>query len=115
MTDVSPFGHEQLVVRRGSRSRLPIAVAVHSTVRGPAVGGCRVWRYPSWHEAVDDALRLSEAMSLKCAVANLAAGGGKSVIALDGDQHLDRDRRRAAPLDLGDIIADLDGVYITGE
>ena len=37
--------HEELLVRRGTRSGLYCIVAVHSTVRGPALGGCRMLRY----------------------------------------------------------------------
>ncbi|MCE0445965.1 hypothetical protein LT493_16725 [Streptomyces tricolor] len=38
--------HEQVVVRSGRRSRLPVIVAVHSTALGPAAGGLRLWHYP---------------------------------------------------------------------
>ena len=37
--------HEDLLVRRGRRSGVYCIVAVHSTARGPALGGCRMWRY----------------------------------------------------------------------
>src|SRR5262249_33534590 len=71
---------EELYVRRGQRSGLYSIVAVHSTVRGPALGGCRMWSYGDSRAAVRDALRLSRAMTLKAAVANLGLGGGKGVI-----------------------------------
>src|SRR5467141_3146703 len=74
--------HEELVIRRGTRSGLYTVVAVHSTALGPALGGCRMWRYPSGAEAARDALRLSRAMTLKAAAAGLALGGGKGVICL---------------------------------
>src|SRR5438045_2648135 len=68
--------HEELVIRRGTRSGLYTVVAVHSTALGPALGGCRMWRYPSSAEAARDALRLSRAMTLKAAAAGLELGGG---------------------------------------
>ena len=34
------FPHERVLVRRGTRSRLPIVIAVHSTTLGQAIGGC---------------------------------------------------------------------------
>ena len=80
--------HERVAIAVGERSALPVIVAVHSTVLGQAVGGCRLWRYGDWREALDDALRLSEAMTLKCALAGLPLGGGKSVIALAPDSDL---------------------------
>ena len=108
--------HERVAIAVGERSGLPVIVAVHSTVLGPAVGGCRLWRYAHWRAALDDALRLSEAMTLKCALAGLALGGGKSVIALaPGDLELTAERRRAAMLDLGDAVDAFGGSYGVGE
>jgi leucine dehydrogenase len=108
--------HERVAIAVGERSGLPVIVAVHSTALGQAVGGCRLWRYPDWRAALDDALRLSEAMTLKCALAGLALGGGKSVIALaPGDAELSPERRRAAMLDLGDAVDAFGGSYGVGE
>jgi leucine dehydrogenase len=90
-------------------------VAVHSTVRGPALGGCRMWVYEDSRAALRDALRLSRAMTYKAAVANLPLGGGKGVIMLPGAGPLGRERRRAALLDFGDTVEALGGRYITAE
>lgn len=109
------FEHEQVVVTRGARSRLPIVVAVHSTVLGQAAGGCRMWTYEDWRDGVEDALRLSEAMTWKSALADLPLGGGKSVIALSPGLHLDAARRREAMLDLGDVVESLGGRYGVAE
>ena len=107
--------HEHVSIAVGERSALPVIVAVHSTVLGHAVGGCRLWRYRDWREGLDDALRLSEAMTLKCALADLPLGGGKSVIALAPDTDLTPERRRAAMLDLGDAVDRFGGSYGVGE
>ncbi len=107
--------HERVAIAVGNRSALPVIIAVHSTVLGQAVGGCRLWRYGDWRDGLEDALRLSEAMTLKCALAGLALGGGKSVIALAPDSELDPDRRRAAMLDLGDAVDAFGGSYGVGE
>ncbi|MDX6681436.1 MAG: leucine dehydrogenase, partial [Solirubrobacteraceae bacterium] len=64
-------------MRRGARSGLFTMVAVHSTVRGPALGGCRMWHYDDARAAMRDVLRLSRAMTFKSAVAGLPLGGGK--------------------------------------
>ena len=66
--------HEELVVRRGPRSGLYVVVAVHSTMLGPALGGARLWHYRAPGDAIADALRLSEAMTLKAAAAGLDLG-----------------------------------------
>ncbi len=90
-------------------------MAVHSTARGPSLGGCRLWAYDDAWAAVGDALRLSRAMTLKAAVANLALGGGKGVIMAPADAPLPSRRRRAALLDFGDLVESLRGRYITAE
>ena len=109
------FEHERLVVTRGTRSGLTIIVAVHSTALGQAAGGCRMWRYGDWREALDDALRLSTAMTYKSALAGLPLGGGKSVIALPPDHEMTATLRRDAMLDLGDVVESLGGVYGVAE
>ena len=70
--------HEELLVRRGTRSGRYCVVAVHSTVRGPALGGCRMMRYDDSRAALRDALRLSRAMTYKSAVAGLPLGGARA-------------------------------------
>ena len=73
-------GHESLSAFSDAESGFRGFIAIHSTARGPAAGGCRMWSYASEQAAIDDALRLSRAMSFKNAVADLDLGGGKSVI-----------------------------------
>jgi leucine dehydrogenase len=103
-------------VRRGRRSGLYTIVAVHSTARGPSLGGCRMWGYADSRDAVADALRLSRAMTFKAAVADLPQGGGKGVIMRPlGTPPPQGDQRRAALLDFGDTVDILDGRYRTAE
>jgi leucine dehydrogenase len=103
-------------VRRGRRSGLFVIVAVHSTVRGPALGGCRVWHYDDSRRAVRDALRLSRAMTFKSAVAGLPLGGGKGVImAPDPVSPVRRGQRTDALRDFGETVQSLGGSYITAE
>ena len=108
--------HETLLVRRGRRSGLYTIVAVHSTARGPSLGGCRMWTYGDSRAAVRDALRLSRAMTFKSAVAGLPLGGGKGVIMLPaGHAPPEGDERRAVLLDFGETVDALDGAYVTAE
>ena len=109
-----PFEHEDLVVRRGSRSGRYVIVAVHSTVLGPALGGARLWHYPGTTDAVRDALRLARGMTFKAAAAGLALGGGKGVICAPAEPPTGQERRDLL-LDFGDLVESLGGRYITAE
>jgi len=102
-------------VRRGRRSGLNVMVAVHSTARGPALGGVRLWRYARTQDAVLDVLRLARAMSYKNAAAELPLGGGKGVIALPQGASLRGRARTAALLDFADVVDALGGRYLTAE
>jgi leucine dehydrogenase len=107
--------HEEVLVRRGRRSGLFTFVAVHSTIRGPSLGGCRMWSYDDSRAALRDVLRLSRAMTYKAAVAGLPLGGGKGVIMTPAVGRLSSERRRAALRDFGDTVEALSGRYITAE
>jgi leucine dehydrogenase len=103
-------------VRRGPRSGLPTIVAVHSTARGPSLGGCRLWRYDHVQLAIADALRLAEAMTYKAAVAGLPLGGGKGVIMVpDADALARRGARTAVLRDFAETVDALAGAYVTAE
>lgn len=107
--------HEELVIRKGRRSGAYTIVAVHSTTLGPALGGCRMWRYASSADAARDALRLSRAMTFKAAAAGLNLGGGKAVISLPPGPPPTGKARRAVLEDFGDTVAILEGDYVTAE
>ncbi|MDC3960033.1 Glu/Leu/Phe/Val dehydrogenase dimerization domain-containing protein [Polyangium jinanense] len=90
------------------RSGLRAIVALDDTTLGPAVGGVRTMRYPSSDAALADVLALARAMTRKCSLAGLDAGGGKAVVLLaDG---LDR---KAAFARLGQVVEELGGVFRT--
>ena len=55
-------------------------VGIHNINLGPALGGCRVISYKDRNSQLRDALRLSEGMTYKNALAGLKAGGGKATI-----------------------------------
>ena len=93
------------------KTGLKAIVAVHSTARGPAVGGCRMWDYASSAEALEDVLRLSKGMSYKNAVADLEMGGGKSVIIGDSRTQKTPELFRA----FGRALNTLGGCYYSAE
>jgi leucine dehydrogenase len=110
-----PSEHELMLERRGRRTGAHIIIAVHSTVLGPALGGCRLWHYASLDEAMQDALRLSSAMTLKAAAAQLPLGGGKAVVFPGPELDLAGRSREALLEDFADSVNMLDGIYITAE
>lgn len=112
---MSSDGFERVAVERGERSGRLVAVAVHSTALGPALGGARMWHYLSDAEAVADAKRLARAMTLKAAAAGLDLGGGKGVISAPPGPPPTGELRRAMLLDFGDLVESLGGDYVTAE
>jgi leucine dehydrogenase len=113
--DRATIEHETLLVRRGPRTGIHTIVAVHSTRLGPALGGCRMWHHETLEDAIEDALRLSGAMTLKAAAAGLDLGGGKSVIWLPEDSVPAGDFRGELMRDFAETVEMLGGAYITAE
>jgi leucine dehydrogenase len=114
---VSPFdemarsGHEEVLFRHDPATGLKAIIAVHSTVLGPALGGCRMYPYEREEDALDDVLRLSRGMTYKAAVAGVPLGGGKSVIL--GDPI--RDKSEALLRSFGRFVGTLHGRYTASE
>ena len=71
---------EQLLLVRDRESAATAAIAVHDTRLGPAHGGIRRWPYDDVGEALRDVAALAQAMTWKCALAGVPAGGDKAVI-----------------------------------
>jgi leucine dehydrogenase len=86
-------------------------IAIHNINLGPAVGGTRYWHYSGEHEALKDVLRLSRAMTYKCALAGVPYGGGKAVIL--GSQKAVKDDKFLKAY--GRKINLLKGGFFTGE
>ena len=103
--------HEQVIFCHDAEAGLNSIIAIHDTTLGPALGGTRMWPYKSTDDALVDVLRLSEGMTYKAAVANLALGGGKAVII--GDPR--KDKTEALLRAHGRFVNTLGGRYITAE
>jgi len=104
-------GHESLHFFNDPATGLEAIIAIHSTARGPAAGGCRHWSYLSRDAALTDALRLARGMSYKNALAGLPLGGGKAVVLRRPGAH-SRQELFAA---FGRAVDSLGGRYITAE
>jgi leucine dehydrogenase len=107
--------YEDVRVREGARSGYTVAIAVHRTVQGRALGGCRFEPYNSTAEAVADVKRLARSMTFKAAVAGLRLGGAKGVIAYPPDSPPDDYHRKLALHDFADLVDSFGGSYITAQ
>ncbi len=103
--------HEQLSFCHDPETGLRAIIAIHNTVRGPALGGCRMFPYSTEEAALRDVLRLSRGMTYKSALANLNLGGGKSVIIGSPRQ----DKTEALLEAMGRFLDQLGGRYIAAE
>ncbi len=104
-------GFEELILIHESSCGLKAAIAIHSTVLGPALGGTRMWFYGSEAEAIDDLMHLARGMSYKSAAAELPVGGGKGVII--GDPN--KDKCRELFQSYGHCVNKLNGRFYTGK
>src|SRR4051812_20431585 len=102
---------EQIVFCNDSRVGLKAIIGVHSTVLGPATGGCRMWNYESEQAALTDVLRLSKGMTYKASISGLNWGGGKAVIIGDAKKVKTREMLER----YGEFVDRLGGTYITAK
>jgi len=103
-------GHERVILVHEPRVGLRAVIALHSTALGPAVGGTRMRSYPTFDDAIVDALELSRAMTLKNAYAGLPYGGGKAVIF--GEPLAEKTPALLAAY--GQAVDELGGRFLTG-
>lgn len=106
---MTPPDPERVLELRNDAVGLRAVLVVDSTRRGPAFGGIRRVAYPDLAAATADARKLAHAMTLKCALAGLPAGGAKTAVVDDG-----RADRAAIYTALGDAIEALGGTYVAG-
>jgi len=100
---------EQVVALNDPATGLLGYIVIHDTTRGPGLGGCRLCRYETPDEALTDGIALARAMTRKCALAGLAAGGAKGVFI----NHEDITDRREMMRALGRYVDSLGGRFYT--
>ncbi len=98
---------DRLVLRHDAATDAVVLVGIHSTALGPAMGGTRMKPYPTLEDAVRDVCRLSAAMTLKQAAADLPFGGGKAVIAIPEVPARGSDAWRGLFERYGDLVEEL--------
>jgi len=101
--------HEKLIFGSDTESGLKVILAIHDTTLGPSTGGTRLTMVPE-EVAIDEALRLSYAMTFKCAIMDEPFGGSKAVVI--GDPSKPKSRKFLYAL--GDFIESLNGAFLTG-
>lgn len=111
-TLIRSWDGESVITRYDREAGAWVFIAIHSTRLGPATGGTRIRSYPEPRGALEDAIRLSEAMTLKYAVADFPRGGGKCVIDLPAE--FDWAGRRSLLLRYGTLVKSLHGTFETG-
>ena len=110
---IAGWDGEEVVVRFDEANRAWMFVGVHSTLLGPAMGGTRMKAYASPDEGLRDVLRLSGAMTLKQAAANLPFGGGKAVLAVEQVPPRGGNERSALLRSYARLVDALHGTYVT--
>ncbi len=107
--------YEEVRACCGSRSGLPMAIAVHRTVDGRSLGGLRFKAYGAPDDALADVKRLARAMTFKAAVTRLRLGGAKGVIAYPLGSPPDPELRNLALHDFAELVESFEGRYITAQ
>lgn len=100
---------EQVVAVNDPSTGLLGFIVLHDTGRGPGIGGCRLHAYPDAATALADGIALAQAMTRKCALAGLNAGGAKGVFI----DHPGITDRKAMLRALGRFVEGLAGRFYT--
>ena len=103
------LGYGDAYIHHDASVNLTAIIALHNTQLGSAIGGCRCLTYQDFDAALNDALKLGHAMTLKAAIHSLAHGGGKAVIL--APEHIED--RGAFFARFGRFVNQLSGQYIT--
>jgi len=106
--DIKVKGYERVVHATNDTTRLDCILAIHNTKLGPALGGVRSWEYNGLEDQKRDALRLSEAMTLKNSICGINFGGGKAALNL-------KNVKKTPDLyqSYGEVVELLKGQYLT--
>ena len=101
--------HEQLIFGYDQKTGLKVVLAIHDTTLGPSTGGIRMADV-SEEKAIEEALRLSYAMTFKNAIIDEPFGGSKAVVI--GNPNKDKTKEYLHAV--GDFIESLRGAFLTG-
>ena len=103
------FSHEKVYYYEDPKVGIKSLIAIHDSVKGPAIGGCRFRQYDSFDAGLTDVLRLSKGMTDKNNIAQIPFGGGKAII-------FQQDQKSEALLEsFATFLNLLQGAYISAE
>ena len=108
INEISVKGYEKVIHATNESTKLDCIISIHNTKLGPALGGVRSWEYNSFDEQKTDALKLSQAMTLKNSVCGINFGGGKAALNLKGIKKTPELYRSYA-----EVVEILKGDYLT--
>ncbi len=111
LEEIFVSGYEKVIKVSHKESGLKAIICIHSTSMGPALGGIRIYPYPTFEAALNDVLRLAKGMTYKSAIAECSWGGGKSVIIADPK----KTKTKEMLLAFGQAVDQLQGEYICAE
>ncbi len=108
--ELSVEGYEKVLKVSNPEAGLTGIICIHNTVLGPALGGIRLYPYPTFEAALTDVKRLARGMTHKSAVAGMGLGGGKSVIIADSKK-----KTKELLAAFAEAVNLLEGVYTCAE
>lgn len=105
-------GYHRVVRAKDHRRGLDAIIVIHNLQLGKAaLGGTRICTYASFEDALNDAKRLAQGMTLKSTAMQSGWGGGKGVILLDPEKGKTQELLMA----FGEAVHQLQGEYICAE
>jgi leucine dehydrogenase len=110
LKEIPVEGYEKVVVITDERVGLKAIICVHNTTLGPALGGIRIYPYPTFEAALTDGLRLARGMTYKSALAEAGLGGGKSVIICHP-----KNKTKEMLVSFAEAVNRLEGLYTCAE
>lgn len=114
--EIKTEGYERVIRGCDEKSNFNAFIAIHTLKNGPAFGGIRYFNYRNNERACLDVKKLAEAMTEKCAVADIDLSGGKTAIQkifYKDDKPFKVDQDSFYPC-LGELINYLKGDYYGG-
>jgi leucine dehydrogenase len=105
-------GYERVIKVTDEPAELKAIICIHNRrLCKAALGGTRICPYPTFDEALVDAMRLARGMTYKSAVSESGWGGGKSVIIFDPQKK----KPEKMLLAFAEAVNRLEGLYICAE
>jgi leucine dehydrogenase len=110
LEEVPVEGYKKVFKVTDEQTGLKAIICIHDNTLGPALGGTRIYPYPTFEAALTDVKRLAKGMTHKSSVAETGLGGGKSVIISD-----QKGKTKEMLKSFAQAIEKLEGLYTAAE